>query len=165
MKKIILLYLVFSHSVGFSWSSQTNEINEQVWRPFIKYYNEHNTTEFLGLHSKDVIRAPRDNKAIWNWDKYLERQNSGDQRDLKENSQRKLELRFNERINNVDRAIDIGIYKSTYIFSDGRKESYYGRFHVVLRKENEVWKILVDTDSSEGGTIGEKEFMLAKSME
>ncbi len=165
MKKIILLSLVFFQSVGFSQSSQTTEINEQVWKPFIKYYNAHNATEFLALHSKDVIRSPRDNKAIWNWDKYLERQSSGDQRDLKENSQRKLELRFSERISNTDRAIDIGVYKSTYIFYDGKKESYYGRFHVVLRKENEVWKILVDTDSSEGGIIGEKEFMQAKSME
>jgi hypothetical protein len=34
----------------------------------------------------------------------------------------------------------------------------------VLKKEKRLWKILVDTDSSENGTIGEKEFSAASPM-
>jgi hypothetical protein len=36
---------------------------------------------------------------------------------------------------------------------------------VALRKEKGVWKILVDTDSSENNTVGEKDFLAAKPME
>jgi hypothetical protein len=36
---------------------------------------------------------------------------------------------------------------------------------VVLRKEENTWKILVDTDSNEGGTIGEAQFLAAAPME
>ncbi len=46
--------------------------------------------------------------------------------------------------------------------ADGKTMDYFGRFHVVLRKENSIWKILVDTDSSENGTISEKDFLAAK---
>jgi ketosteroid isomerase-like protein len=44
-------------------------------------------------------------------------------------------------------------------------QSLYGRFHVVLRKENGVWKILVDKDSSEGRSIDETDYVAAKAME
>jgi ketosteroid isomerase-like protein len=141
------------------------EINEQVWKPFIKNFNEHNTAGFMAVHSKDVVRSSRDSKLVLNWDEYNRKQAAGDQQDIKEKRKRTLELRFTERINGKDRAIDVGVYKTSYLFSTGRKQDYFGRFHVVLRKEDGVWKILVDTDSSENGTIGEKEFLSANPME
>jgi hypothetical protein len=36
---------------------------------------------------------------------------------------------------------------------------------VALRKENGVWKILVDSDTNEGGTITEEMFQKAKPIE
>jgi hypothetical protein len=66
---------------------------------------------------------------------------------------------------NENQAYEVGIYKTTSIDEKGQSHSGYGKFHVVHRKENGVWKILVDSDSSEGGTIGEKEFLAAKQMQ
>jgi ketosteroid isomerase-like protein len=76
-----------------------------------------------------------------------------------------LDLRFTERIANAATAIDIGIFKVTVNRKDGSTQSFYGRFHVVLRKENGVWKILVDMDSSEGRSIDEADYIAAKAME
>jgi ketosteroid isomerase-like protein len=70
-----------------------------------------------------------------------------------------------ERVSSDEQAIDVGIYKTSYILSDGSTQSYYGKFLAVLRKENDIWKILVDTDSSEGGTIDEKSFLSANAMD
>jgi ketosteroid isomerase-like protein len=111
-----------------------------------------------------VVRSPRDGKIIWNWDEYKNSQSKGDQEDLKAKRKRTLTLRFTERIAGNDLAVEVGIYKTSYLLPDGKTMDYYGRFHVVLRKENGTWKILVDTDSTENGTIAEKDFLAAKSM-
>ena len=164
MTRLIFIPLLFVCLIGFSQSAQM-EINEQVWRPFIKNYNNYRADDFLSIHSKDVIRSPRDSKKVWNWDQYLQSQSEGDKRELLAKSKRTLSLRFTERLNNATQALDVGIFQVLYLLPDGTQESYYGRFHVVMRKENGRWKILVDTDSTEGGKIGERDFLAASPME
>ncbi|MEO5976318.1 MAG: hypothetical protein ABIS36_08370 [Chryseolinea sp.] len=75
-----------------------------------------------------------------------------------------IELHFTERLANTMQAVDVGVYKTSIVMKDGTSNSGYGRFHVVMRKENGIWKILMDTDSSKGSTIGEKDFVSAKPM-
>lgn len=164
MKHLFILLLTTVSIASFSQNPQS-EINEQVWKSFIKNFNEGNTAGFMAVHSKDVVRSPRDQKVIWNWEEYNRQQSLGDANDKKENRRRNLELRFTERFANGDLAFHVGIYKTTYIFSDGRTQDYFGRFHVVLRKENGIWKILVDTDSTEGHMIEEKDFLAATPLE
>jgi ketosteroid isomerase-like protein len=164
MKQYCLPILICISQVAFNQNIQ-HEINDQVWKPFIKTFNDRDTKGFMSLHSKDAARSPRDAKVIWNWQEYFENQQKGDEREKSKGSKRELELRFTERIIGNDLAIDVGIYKTTSIRPDGIARSFYGRFHVVLRKENGRWKILVDTDSSESGTISEKEFLAAAALE
>jgi hypothetical protein len=141
------------------------EINEQVWKPFIKSFIEGNTDVFMGVHSKDVVRSGRDSKRISNWDEYYNETKAGNARRATDQTRLDIELRFTERINSATQAIDVGVYKTSWFTADGKSGAGYGRFHVVHRKENGVWKILVDTDSNEGRTIGEAQFLAAKPME
>jgi ketosteroid isomerase-like protein len=164
MTKFLILIVTITAFQTVAQEAQ-KEINEQVWKPFITAFNNHDTKGFMALHSKDVVRSPRDGKEVLNWNMYFKQMEKGDQRALSSNMKRQLELRFTERISNPDQAIDVGVYKTTSIKPDGTSRSGYGRFHVVLRKENGIWKILVDTDSSEGDTIGEKEFLAASPLE
>ena len=140
-------------------------INDQVWKPFISSFNSLNTDGFMAVHSRDVVRAPRDAKVLLSWDEYFKQQEAGDKRNKAAGTSRSIELRFTERIANGAQAIDVGIYKTTSTNKEGNSNSFFGRFHVVLRKEGSNWKILVDTDSSEGNTIGEKEFLAAQPLE
>jgi hypothetical protein len=149
----LLIALMLLGTSVFAQSAQ-KEINEQVWRPFIKGFTENNAELFMSVHSKDLVRSPRDAKKILNWDEY-------NQQTEKQTGVHGIELRFTERISNDNQAIDVGVYKTSY----PNHPPFYGRFHVTLRKENGVWKILVDMDSSEGGTIGEKQFLAANPME
>lgn len=162
--KLVMMLLVIGLNLSI-YAQSEKEINDQVWKPFIESFNHHQSKEFLELHSKDVIRSPRDSKRVLNWQQYLKQTTDGDNEDLNEKRTRTLALRFTERINNANQAIDVGVYKTTYRFANGETQTYYGRFHVVLRKEKGVWKILVDTDSSENNTVGEKDFLAAKPME
>lgn len=164
MKNFITLLIVCS---AFSVAAQLaqQEINQQVWRPFIKTFNNRDTKGFMDVHSKDVVRSSRDSKTVLNWDEYYRQTEHWDQQEKKSQSKRTLELRFAERLASKDQAIEVGIYKTTYIQPDGNTRAFFGRFHVVLRKENGVWKILVDTDSSENKTISETNFLAAAPME
>ena len=164
MKKLLLFFLVCGVLNVFAQNLQ-QEINDQVWKPFIKTFNERDTKGFLSLHSKDAVRSPRDGKTIWNFTEYYHQLEKGDIQGKQSGAARQLELRFTERIANKDLAIEVGVYKTTSTSADGIVRSFYGRFHVILRKENDVWKILVDTDSSENNSITEKEFLAASPME
>ena len=160
----LVVFLLITVNRSLSGQPQQQEINDQVWRPFITTFNNLDADGFLAIHSKDLVRAGRDDNTILDWNQYFEQQRRGDKRTLAEGSKRTIELRFTERLANATQAIDVGIYKTTNILKDGTAQSFFGRFHVVMRKENGTWKILVDTDSSEGGTISEKDFMAAKPM-
>jgi hypothetical protein len=138
------------------------EINTQVWAPFMESFSQRNTEAFMAVHSKDVSRAPRDSKKVLNYEQY-KKQNV--YYDSQSKSKQAIELRFLERMANENQAFEVGIYKTIYTNEKGETQSGYGKFHVALRKENGVWKILVDSDSSEGNTIGEKEFLAAKPMQ
>lgn len=163
--KILFLLLAVCFSSNLLAQDLQKEINEQVWKPFIENFNNRNAKGFLAVHSKDVVRSPRDSKMIFGWDDYLKQQTDGDQRAAASGRKHSLQLHFTERIADKNLAMDVGIYKTTFTDSQEQSRAGYGRFHVVLRKENGVWKILVDTDSSEGGTIGEKEFVAARAIE
>ena len=164
MKRIFLGVFSIIYITAFSQNFQ-KEINDQVWKPFISTFNNFDANGFLAVHSKDVVRSSRDSKTLLNWSEYLKQQQEGNKRSKDNGITRTLDLRFTERIANASQAIDVGIYKTTVTNKDGKIQSFYGRFHVVLRKENGVWKILVDTDSSENQTIGEKDFSAATAME
>jgi ketosteroid isomerase-like protein len=140
-------------------------INDQVWKPFISAYNNRDTDGFMAVHSKDVVRSPRDANMVLNWNEYFEQQKRGDDQGKTLGNKRQLDLRFTERIASENQALEVGIYKATITEKTGNIRTFYGRFHVALRKENGIWKILVDTDSSEGSSIDAQDYLRARSIE
>jgi len=116
----------------------------------------------MAVHSKDLVRSSRDDKGVYNYDQYKKQNELGDQRSK---SKRSIELHFLERLASENQAYEVGVYKTTMVNNNGESRSFYGKFHVVMRKENGIWKILVDSDSSENGTIGEDDFLEAKPLQ
>lgn len=161
----LLLPLLLLASTNLFAQNVQKEINEQVWLPFIQSFSEGNTDVFMGVHSKDLVRSGRESKKVLNWDDYYKETRSGNERRAKDKTRLEIELHFTERINNDNQAIDVGVYKTSWFAADGKSGAGFGRFHVVHRKENGTWKILVDTDSNEGRTITETQFLAAKPME
>jgi ketosteroid isomerase-like protein len=141
------------------------EINHQVWKPFISTYSSFDADGFLSLHSKDLIRSARESNKILTWEEYRDQQLASMKTLAESGIKRTIDLRFTERIANAEKAIDVGIYKTTRTTPDGKSQSFYGRFFVILQNENGTWKILVDTDSSEGGTVDEADFQSAVALE
>jgi len=160
-----LAAFLLSLSINLQAQTVQKEINEQVWKPFIASYGSLDTDGFMAVHSKDVIRAAREEGRIMGHEEYRKVTSSGNQYYRDNKSDRKLELRFSERWAGNDVAYDVGVYKATTIRPSGNNTIVYGRFHVTLRKEKGVWKIVVDSDSTEGGAVTDKDFLAARPLE
>ena len=161
----ILLSISLSLLIALPLKAQKDSIqrviNKEVWIPFIKAFNEGDTEAFLAVHSKDVSRVL--GNTIWNYNEYAQHTREGNAA-MKQNKQaQKLELRFTRRVANGDRAYDVGYYKGTATDVGGKSRSYYGKFTVLLRKEEGRWKILMDQDFPEDAS--EATFGKASPME
>lgn len=169
LRKSILsgVFLMIS-LVGVSQNAK-QEINEQVWKPFIKTLLSHDVEGFMNMHSKDVMHVERDHGHILNFDQYKKDLNMSwpawKQSMEVEKTTIDFELRFLERISNGDQAFEVGYFKNETTNANGEKRIGYGQFHVALRKENGIWKILVNADSNNNRTITEEMFQAAKPME
>jgi ketosteroid isomerase-like protein len=151
-----------SKALGQTDSLQ-QQINNDVWKPFISAFDNLDTDAFMSVHSKEVTRVIQDNNMIFGYDRYYEESRKSDERSRKNKSKRTIELRFIQRIAHNDRAFEVGYYKGTTTSQSGSPRTYYGKFHVLMRKENGKWKILMDADASE--KTDETVFMNAKPME
>ena len=68
-----ILLLVLFCNPGFSQTgSLQKEINEQVWKPFIKPFNNDDGEAFSAVHSKEVIRLLQDDNRVAGYDEYFQ---------------------------------------------------------------------------------------------
>ena len=166
MKRIAVSFVIFlcCYKIGFSQSDSLQKvINEQVWKPFIKAFNSDDIEALSAVHSKDVIRVIQDDNQVIGYDQYFKKIPGSTKAkwiDWKKN----IELRFLQRIASDDKAFEVGYYKTTSTNAvTGEKRTGYGKFHVLLRKEKGVWKILMDADAYE--RTDETVFLTAAPME
>ncbi|MEM7185201.1 MAG: nuclear transport factor 2 family protein [Bacteroidota bacterium] len=166
MKKQHLFLLVLAF-VGFAEvRSQTvdnlRDIN-QVWEQFCLAFESLDHTLMQDIHSRELVRIAG-GERISDYDTYVGGYLGRFARAKENGVSNKIVLRFFERINNDSVASERGIYQLKRT-RNGSMQTYYGQFHVLFRKENKQWKIVMDYDSSEGDTIGEAQFLKAHAMD
>jgi ketosteroid isomerase-like protein len=165
MNRIFTLLLMLSilNISGYSQAeSIQQQINQQVWKPFIQSFNNLDTKGFMTVHSTEMTRVLLDGNTIYGYDRYYKETDQGNESTKKSNRKRTLELRFIQRIAADAEAFEVGYYKFTGMQPDGTTRHGYGKFHVLLHKENGTWKILMDADASE--KTDEAIFLSAKPM-
>jgi hypothetical protein len=166
MKKHLLLaaavLICFSGRAQSDSLKWVKEINEQVWKPFIVHLTSGNNEGFSKLHSKRITRVTIDDGTILDYEKYFPPQSNNSNTQQKTTSLL-FELRFDKRISNGTKAWETGYYKGRVMKGGVEQRSYYGRFFVVLEKEEGDWKIIVDADTGAGATV--ENFNKASSLE
>ncbi|NNC50198.1 MAG: nuclear transport factor 2 family protein [Flaviramulus sp.] len=158
MKAISVFISVFLFLGINAFSQNTTNlkaINIDIWSNFTKAFEELDYELFSSLHCDDLVRVSGDSKSIKSKAVYIDGYKS---RWTNQSIKRTISFRFLERICNDKTASERGIYKLTIYPDSPNEKSYYGKFHVLLKKENGSWKILVDYDSSESNTIDESTF-------
>ena len=153
----VLLYAAPAKS---QTDSITQQINEQVWLPYINTFNNMYTEGFMDLHSKKLIRIPEENKRILNYADYFENIKRSNDAFKKVNFKQSIELRFLNRFEDGDNSFETGFYKTVFTQNDGTKKISYGKFYMLLHKEKDIWKITFDTDAPE--TVDEALFETGK---
>jgi hypothetical protein len=136
------------------------EINTSVWVNFYKAFSDLNYKYMSEIHSKNLVRVSG-GKRILGYSEYIDNYKKSFEASRKTNQTSTINLRFFERIYSEKRASERGIYKLTRNKGTNKEKSYYGKFHIILIKEDKMWQILVDYDSNENNTIGEKQFLKA----
>ncbi len=162
--KILTLCTVMLFAISAQAQSVAEEINSQVWKKFIEGYNSFDTDKFMSVYSRDVVRVPVDEMKIFNFSEY--RMNIHRENQFNKNYRIKanIELRFTKRIHEKDEAFEQGIFKITLRDNTGNPATLYSKFQVYLKKESNTWKIVYDSDNTEGGTISEKDFASAEPL-
>lgn len=158
-----LLCLCFC-SISFSQSdSLQQQINDQVWKPFIKAFNNSDNAGFRKVHSLELIRVIQDDSQVLGYEEYLKPVPDSIKAKWG-NWKNHIELRFLQRIASNGKAFETGYYKTTSAnITTGETRVSFGKFHVLLRIEEGAWKILMDQDAKEDAD--ENRFLQAKAME
>lgn len=161
MKKITLLAIasMFSLSI-FAQADSTaiRQIDEQVWYPFIQYFEAWDAEKFNAIHTPDMLRGgpwglrTGEEYLSSNLKNWPERKAAGREHDIA--------FTFEYRVLGDGVAYEVGYYR-VVSKRDGKERASYGQFHVVLRQVDGVWKIAQDWDADEinGRPVTEEDFM------
>ena len=135
-----------------------NTIDEQVWRPFVDSWSGCNASAFKQLHTDDVLRVS--GGWIHVGDQYKANIDRSFEKCVSKNIKRTIEFTFVERTHQKKIGYEVGYYKITSRMGDGEPRNSYGRFHVVLKNVDGVWKVAQDWDtgSIRGTEINEEDF-------
>lgn len=123
------------------------EINNQIWRVQLDAMNSNQVDKFMSVMSDDVVQVSYSRQTITNKEQFRNLASLTYKRIVEKKLSRSMEFRFLSRIANGSNAFEDGFYKYELVNEKLEKQVYYGYFQVVLRKETEFWKVLVDYDS------------------
>lgn len=141
------------------------ELDRDIWQPFVKAFAERDAEGYIALHSPALVRGMGDMKRVETYASWRENTLAMFKRLAERDVRPAIRFRFLERIAGAEAASERGIYEFTATDAKGEVRRFYGKFHVIARKEEGRWKIAVDYDSSEGGTIDEASFRAAHAMD
>jgi hypothetical protein len=140
------------------------ELNHDIWKPFINGVNTNNPAMYNGVNSTDFYWVLDGEKPrIMNLAEYID----DAEKVMKSRTARgittQLDVRFVERNVTSEFASEKCIVKYTSITPGKEPEVFYGFFHVFSRKENGVWKKLVQHAGL--GNASQEQFVNAQPIE
>ncbi|MDG5492070.1 nuclear transport factor 2 family protein [Psychroserpens sp. SPM9] len=138
------------------------EINT-VWNQFYIAFNTLNHQTMAYIHSEALIRISG-GRTIIDYQTYISNYKNQFQAAKSEGTTYDISLRFFERINTNTTASERGVYRLIINKEKPDEQTYYGQFHVIMKKENGDWKITMDYDSTEFDTIDEKSYLKAHAI-
>jgi len=155
----IFFLTLFTSQANSQSLTNLKEINK-VWNKFYQAFDSLDHNLMAEIHSKDLVRISG-GKRVVDYTTYINNYQKTFDNAKRDKVSNNISLRFFERISNDSIASERGIYKLERTKDQENKQTYYGQFHVLFIKENATWKILMDYDSNESNSIGEKDYLKA----
>jgi len=129
-----------------------NEIDKEVWTPFQKAFETLDAEVLNNIYAENVLRVTPGGIDTEN---AFKAGNISRFKTSKTNHVKiALDFWFDSRYTNASTSYEVGFYRITAI-QDGKTNYNYGQFHIVLKKQNGLWKITQDWDTTtiHGDTI------------
>lgn len=144
--KLILAFSILTMTAVSQASTITEEIDQQVWKPFAESWKTMDADKNIALHSTEVVRVMSRMKIIQAGSEYLSelKRMMGSMKSKGVTSN--LNFRFSSRIQSADLAMDKGIYRAEMYHPERGKMINYAEFNVLLKKIEGSWKIVFDQD-------------------
>lgn len=158
MKHIYIGVLLCLSQLAFSQTQELEKINKDVWFNFMQAYQDLDASLFNEIHTGEVLRIPADQNIILIGQEYKDQNLETFNRWNAQKVKQRIEFSFLNRIQKGDWAYEIGIYKLTRYSSKG-VNSFYSKFNVTLKKVSGIWKIHIDSDTTELNTVNEEDFL------
>lgn len=161
MQKLIWICTLCFCFSGFAQNNTEEiqqEIDAKVWKPFQNAFETLDGKALNAIYADKVIRVTPggiDTKNEFKT-KNLERFN----RSKADGISIKLDFWFDSRHTNTNTSYEVGFYRIVFTDKDGKTNSSYGQFHIVLKKMDGQWKITQDWDTAKinGQPITEMDF-------
>ena len=160
LQRILITVTFCLGLIPTSYPQDANNFSDinTMWSKFSQAFDALDYQSIAEIHTKDLIRIPG-GKQLLDYDNYIMTYKIDFEQAKRTKATRAISFRFFERIHNDSIASEKGVYKVVM-----GNLTYYGKFRVLLKKEDGDWKIFMDYDSNEGGTVGEKDFTSAVAM-
>ena len=128
-------------------------LNTDIWHAYRMAYRTGDAAAFIALHTPDLIRAGGPAKVVRGFREFAAETGPWFAELAARGSSVDIDFRFTERIAAGDLASERGVYRLAARRADGDQRVFHGRFHTFARRIDGRWRIAVDYDSDEGGTV------------
>jgi ketosteroid isomerase-like protein len=139
------------------------EMNRDVWMPFMEGVRRDDESLYLRVRSKDYVRVASSDRFILGHADYVDDTVKMMRRYREQGTRLTIDVRFEERICDGRSASDKGISRVLFTAKDGTVRTYFGRFHTISRKEADAWRVLTDYFPP-GNDVGEEQFTRARAV-
>ena len=144
----VIACLIFSPMISAQSVDPVSEVvNEQVWQAFKTAYEARDSEAFKAIHTDDVLRV--NDSGIKTANMYFA--SIDNWREPNDGRKIMIDFAFENRQYLQNIGYETGYYRVVITRGESQGDVYYGMFHVVLRKENGVWKIAQDFDTESVG--------------
>jgi ketosteroid isomerase-like protein len=126
------------------------ELNRDLWHPFVRSYAERDTDTFIGLYDPALIRASGAAGQIHGYTEYAEQMRAFFARVAERGDTLAIDFRFDERLASGEVASERGVFRLTVTPSSGPVRTMYGRFHTYARRVDGRWRFVADYDTPVG---------------
>jgi hypothetical protein len=157
--KILLFFIALGFAIPLNAQGVENtleeEIIEQIWKPFKYSYEARDREIFKNIHADNVLRitdfeiktAKEYRTDISNW------------KTLPEGTTMTIDFALESSNLKENIAYQVGYYRVKVISDKTTSATYYGQFHVVLKRIDSTWKITQDFDTSKvNGEVVDEDF-------
>ena len=126
------------------------ELNRDVWHPFVRAYGALEVDALLMLYHPDLIRARGDAGEVLGYAGFAAQMREFFAKVAGLGDRIAIEFRFHERLAAGELASERGVFRLTATPAIGRPRTRYGRFHTYARRVDGRWLFAADYDTSDG---------------